>query len=47
MLGSVLVSTGFQAVDEASMETTSTPNHLQSGLYVYLEVHDTGTGMNA
>jgi two-component system, cell cycle sensor histidine kinase and response regulator CckA len=45
--GSVLVSTGFQAVDQAYIETTSAPKHLQPGPYVYLEVHDTGMGMDA
>jgi two-component system cell cycle sensor histidine kinase/response regulator CckA len=44
--GSVLVSTGFQAVDQAYIETTSAPTDLQPGPYVYLEVHDTGTGMD-
>ena len=47
LFGSVLVSNGFQMVDQAYIETTSAHAHLQPGPYVYLEVHDTGKGMDA
>jgi CheY-like chemotaxis protein len=45
--GSVLVSTGFQMVDESYIRSTSASGELQPGPYVYLEVHDTGGGMDA
>ena len=44
--GSVLVSTGFQSVDDAYIKTTSAPTELRTGPYVYLEVSDTGAGMD-
>jgi PAS domain S-box-containing protein len=47
MFGSVLVSTGFQTVDESYIKTTSAPSDLRPGPYAYLEVHDTGLGMDA
>src|ERR1700676_1488400 len=45
--GSVLVSTGSQVVDDTYIKTTLEPSDLQLGPYVYLEVQDTGTGMDA
>jgi len=45
--GSVLVSTGIQKVDAAYIRTTTAPIELDPGLYVYLETHDTGSGMDA
>jgi PAS domain S-box-containing protein len=44
--GSVLVSTGAQTVDDAYIKTTSSAADLQPGPYVYLEVSDTGAGMD-
>jgi PAS domain S-box-containing protein len=44
--GSVLVTTGSQQVDESYIHTISAAGELRSGRYVYLEVHDTGTGIS-
>ncbi len=44
--GTVLVRTGVQQVDEQYIGTLSADgDHLRAGLYVSLEVHDTGSGM--
>jgi len=46
--GTVLVTTGTQMVDEHYLSTTISDNtNLPTGLYVALEVHDTGCGMDA
>jgi PAS domain S-box-containing protein len=46
--GTVLVRTGAQAVDEPYIRTVSeAADQLRPGLYVMLEVHDTGCGMSA
>jgi signal transduction histidine kinase/CheY-like chemotaxis protein len=45
--GSVLVSTGSQVVDDTYIKTILEPPDLPLGPYVYLEVQDTGTGMDA
>jgi PAS domain S-box-containing protein len=45
--GTVLVTTGTQIVDEHYLSTTLTDNQtLPTGLYVVLQVHDTGSGMD-
>ena len=46
--GSVLVSTGFQQIDEAYIRFAAvSPDELKPGGYVCLEVHDNGVGMHA
>jgi signal transduction histidine kinase/CheY-like chemotaxis protein len=44
--GTVLVTTGLQEVDPAYASTLLAPGELPPGRYCYLEVHDTGCGMN-
>ena len=44
--GTVLVTTGVQNVDEAYIRQTLSPNKLTPGQFVYLEVQDTGCGMD-
>jgi PAS domain S-box-containing protein len=44
--GTVLVATGVQEVDEAYAATLFAAEGLTSGTYVFLEVHDTGHGMD-
>jgi len=46
-LGSVIVSTREQEVDESYIQQALRPAELQPGQYVVLEVHDTGVGMDA
>jgi PAS domain S-box-containing protein len=47
-LGSVLVKTGYQQVDEDYIQSTDfASDTVQPGGYVSLEVHDTGKGMDA
>jgi PAS domain S-box-containing protein len=45
--GSVLVSTAYQEIDEAYIRTALTSDPVQPGGFVCLEVHDTGSGMDA
>jgi PAS domain S-box-containing protein len=45
--GSVLVTSGTQAVDDSYLRTLPLPSDLAPGEYVFLEVHDTGAGMDA
>jgi PAS domain S-box-containing protein len=45
-VGTVTVTTSFQMVDEQYIRTVFSPDDLQPGPYVCLEVHDTGQGMN-
>ncbi|MEX2262825.1 MAG: PAS domain S-box protein [Bryobacteraceae bacterium] len=44
--GTVLVATGVQDVEESYIAQTFAPGEIQPGRYVYLEVHDTGVGMD-
>ncbi len=44
--GTVLVTTGTQYVDQAYAANLLAPAELGTGLYVFLEVHDTGCGMD-
>jgi signal transduction histidine kinase/CheY-like chemotaxis protein len=44
--GAVLVTTGVQDVDEQYLATLSLAHDIAPGLYVVLEVHDTGSGMD-
>jgi PAS domain S-box-containing protein len=44
--GTVLVATGVQDVDEAYARSLFAAEGLASGSYVFLEVHDTGHGMD-
>ena len=44
--GTVLVTTGTQKVDRAYASSLLAPAELADGLYVFLEVHDTGCGMD-
>ena len=44
--GTVLVSTGVQAVDEAYIDAFLDPGEIAPGTYTVLEVHDTGSGMD-
>jgi CheY-like chemotaxis protein/two-component sensor histidine kinase len=46
MNGTVLVSTGVQQVDEHYMRTVLAETAIKPGKYVYLEVNDTGRGMD-
>lgn len=45
--GTVSITTGVQDVDDAYIETTVPGNEIERGRYVTLEVHDSGTGMDA
>jgi PAS domain S-box-containing protein len=44
--GTVLVTTGVQHADENYVRGQFIPGQLQPGNYVFLEVHDTGSGMD-
>jgi two-component system cell cycle sensor histidine kinase/response regulator CckA len=44
--GTVLVATGVQAIDEFYVQSLFSNEGIEPGLYVYLEVHDTGCGMD-
>ena len=45
--GTVLVTTGVQSIDADYAEGLFSPTKIESGRYVFLEVHDTGCGMDA
>jgi two-component system, cell cycle sensor histidine kinase and response regulator CckA len=45
-VGTVLVTTGLQAVDEFYVQSLFSSEGVRAGNYVYLEVHDTGSGMD-
>ena len=45
--GTVLVTTGVQNVDEHYIRTVFAEHEIKPGKYVYLEVNDTGCGMDA
>jgi PAS domain S-box-containing protein len=44
--GTVLVATGVQAIDEFYVQSLFSSENIEPGTYVYLEVHDTGCGMD-
>ena len=44
--GTVLVTTGVQAIDEFYVQSLFASEGIDPGTYVYLEVHDTGCGMD-
>ncbi len=44
--GTVLVTTGVQVIDEFYVQSLFSSEGIQSGTYVYVEVHDTGCGMD-
>jgi len=44
--GTVLVTTGLQAIDEFYVQSLFSGEGIEPGSYVYLEVHDTGCGMD-
>src|SRR5262249_41875135 len=44
--GTVLVSTGMQAIDEMYAASLFAAEGIKPGNYVFLEVHDTGIGMD-
>jgi len=44
--GTVLVTTGVQAIDEFYVQSLFSTEGIAPGTYVYLEVHDTGAGMD-
>ncbi len=44
--GTVLVATGVQAIDEFYVQSLFSSEGIEPGKYVYLEVHDTGCGMD-
>jgi two-component system cell cycle sensor histidine kinase/response regulator CckA len=44
--GTVLVTTGLQNIDEFYVQSLFSSEGIASGNYVYLEVHDTGCGMD-
>lgn len=46
-LGTVTVSTSVQQVDEQYIRTVFSPGQVQPGRFVCLEVHDSGSGMDA
>ena len=43
--GTVLITTASQQVDDDYIATVLPPEHISPGLYVNLQVHDTGSGM--
>ncbi len=45
-IGAVLVTTGVREVDETYKQSALMRDELAPGKYVYLEVHDTGSGMD-
>ena len=42
--GTVLVTTGLQAIDEFYLQSLYATDGVRAGTYVFLEVHDTGSG---
>jgi two-component system cell cycle sensor histidine kinase/response regulator CckA len=44
--GTVLIATGVQAIDEFYVQSLFSSEGIEPGTYVYLEVHDTGCGMD-
>jgi len=44
--GTVLVTTGLQAIDEFYVQSLFSSEGISAGTYVFLEVHDTGCGMD-
>ena len=44
--GTVLVTTGLQAIDEFYVQSLFASEGIEPGTYVFLEVHDTGIGMD-
>jgi len=44
--GTVLVATGLQVIDDFYVQSLFSSEGIVSGTYVYLEVHDTGVGMD-
>jgi two-component system, cell cycle sensor histidine kinase and response regulator CckA len=44
--GTVLIATGVQAIDEFYVQSLFASEGIEPGTYVYLEVHDTGCGMD-
>ena len=44
-MGTVLVATGAQDIDENYIQTALAPAQIEPGSYVFFEVHDTGIGM--
>jgi len=44
--GTVLVTTGVQAIDDFYVQSLFSSEGIAPGTYVYLEVHDTGSGMD-
>ena len=44
--GTVLVTTGMQVIDEFYVQSLFSREGIETGTYVYLEVHDTGCGMD-
>jgi two-component system, cell cycle sensor histidine kinase and response regulator CckA len=44
--GTVLVTTGLQAIDDFYVQSLFSSEGISAGTYVYLEVHDTGCGMD-
>jgi CheY-like chemotaxis protein len=44
--GTVLIATGVQVIDEFYVQSLFSSEGIASGTYVYLEVHDTGCGMD-